>query len=133
MINIDLIMDMLDCNKANEVQEYGRKLAKEVKCINVFLQPSHPEHNKNVWENCAKVLAERSDRELRPYLHELFQWLLDMNWPGARCIFGRLTRYRDKEWFDFMLAICINEAKALGEEIWLHNLYEVRDRAGIFC
>lgn len=126
MHNIDDIMDMLDWNAPAEVQENGRTLARSIKCINVFLQPGHHAHNKNVWSNCAMILAERSDLELRPYLHNLFEWLIDMNWPGAYCIWNRLKRYEDKEWFNSMLEICIGEAQALGEEIWLDNLLEIR-------
>ncbi len=39
MVNIDYIMDLLDWNNSMEKQEQGIALAKDVKCINVFLQP----------------------------------------------------------------------------------------------
>ena len=39
MVNIDYIMELLDWNNSIEKQEQGVELAKEVKCINVFLQP----------------------------------------------------------------------------------------------
>lgn len=126
MYSIDEIMDMLDWNNPPEVQERGRMLAKEIRCINVFLQPMHEGHGKNVWDNCAMILADRSDSELRPYLHNLFAWLIDMNWPGGYCIWERLKLYADKEWFDYVLNICISEAKALGEDIWLDNLLEIK-------
>ena len=128
MYSIDEIMDMLDWHKPPEIQKKGRELAKEIKCINVFLQPGHPEYNKNVWDNCAAILAARTDEELRPYLYELFCWVLDLNWPGADCIYDRLKEYKDKEWFDCILNICINEAKALGEDIWLDVLLEIKER-----
>lgn len=126
MYSIDEIMDMLDWNNPPEVQERGRMLAKEIRCINVFLQPMHEGHGKNVWDNCAMILADRSDSELRPYLHNLFAWLIDMNWPEGYCIWERLKLYADKEWFDYVLNICISEAKALGEDIWLDNLLEIK-------
>lgn len=126
MHGIDEIMDMLDWNNSPDVQERGRMLAKEIRCINVFLQPGHEGHGKNVWDNCAMILTDRPDSELRPYLHNLFEWLIDMNWPGAYCIWERLKRYTDKEWFDYVLNDCINEAKALGEDIWLDNLLEIK-------
>ena len=125
MKNIDEIMDMLDWHNSSETQCEGRELAKTVKCINVFLQPGHLEHNKNVWDNCAMILADKSDMELRPYLHELFEWLVDMNWPGAYCIFDRLCQYEDGDWFDYVFELCIKEAKALKNDIWLNNLEEL--------
>lgn len=126
MYSIDEIMDMLDWNKSSEIQAKGRELAKTIKCFNVFLQPRFPEYNKNVWDNCAMIIADRTDLELRPYLHDLFEWLIDMNWPGAMCILDRLKRYNDKEWFNYILEVCIKEAKALGEESWLNVLLNIK-------
>ena len=39
MIDIDLIMKLIDWNEVPENQLRGSELAKEVKAINVFLQP----------------------------------------------------------------------------------------------
>ena len=126
MYSMDEIMDMLDWNNPPEVQEKGRELCKKIRCINVFLQPVHPGHSKNVWDNCAMILADRADSELMPYLDRLFEWLMDMNWPGAECIYDRLKQYKDREWFNAVLNNCINEAKCLQEEIWLSVLQEFK-------
>lgn len=131
-MNIDDIMDMLDWHNSPEMQEHGRTLACEIKCINVFLQPCHPKYNKNVWDNCAKILAVRSDLELHPFLNRLFEWLIDLNWPGAICIQERLSQYSDTEWFDYVLGNSIRRAKALGEDIWLNNLYETKQLNQIY-
>lgn len=123
-VNIDEIMDMLDWNNTPEVQERGRELARNVRCINVFLQPRHPGHRKNVWDNCALVLSERTDQELSPYLYELFLWLEDMNWPGAECIFSRLMQYKRDSLFEYELKLCKAEAKALKKRNWGYALAE---------
>ena len=125
MYNIDDIMDMLDWNQSKEEQEKGLKLAKNIKGINVFIQPLDPKHNKNVWENCAKVLSERSDEELKPYIISLLEWLQDMNWPGAFIIFERLKIYKDKENFDWSYYVVMNRAVKLNDEIWKDNLIEL--------
>lgn len=124
MINIDYIMDLIDWNNSVEMQKEGIVLARNVRCINVFLQPGHTGHGKNVWDNCAKILSERSDDELKPYLYNLFKWLTDMNWPGAEDIYNRLKNYNRDEIYDFVLNECINEALALNEPIWLKVLQE---------
>ena len=103
MVNIDYIMNLIDWNSSIENQNKGIKLAKDVKCINVFLQPCDNKYNKNVWDNCAKIIAKRCDKELEPYLHELFEWLMDMNWPGADSIFERLKVYNNDKWFNLFL------------------------------
>ena len=77
-----------------------------------------------MWDNCAKILAKRPDSDLEPYLYQLFEWLLDMNWPGAFCIWKRLLRYGKSDWYDKVLNACINKSKAIDEEIWLNNLLE---------
>ena len=120
MINIDYIMDLLDWNNSAEEQEKGIRLARDVKCINVFLQPRsnrYHRYNKNVWDNCAKVLSDRSDEELEPYLIELFEWIEDLNWPGAMCILDRLNNFGENKFFDFCLSSCIKRATLMEDFI----------------
>mgnify|MGYP005796348117 FL=1 len=126
MVNIDYIMGLLDWNNSNEEQTEGIKLAQEIKCINVFLQPCNKSYNKNVWDNCAKILAARTDEELDPYLVELLEWLQDMNWPGAFCILDRLQQYADTAHFNHAFNICMKCAKALEDEVWEENLRMVK-------
>lgn len=122
MINIDYIMDLLDWNNSIEKQEQGIALAKDVKCINVFLQPGSKNYNKNVWDNCAKILSARSNEELSPYMIELMEWLQDMNWPGAFFIFNRLKEMKNEQLFQYSYTICLKCARALDDETWESNL-----------
>ena len=126
MTNIDYIMDLLDWNNTLEDQRKGLEMAKEVKSINVFLQPGDKKHNKNVWDNCAQILSERTDEELAPYSDKLLEWLEDLTWPGALCILDRLNKFKYNEIFNFCLETCIQNATKLGKEIWLANLRQVR-------
>lgn len=122
MINIDYIMSLLDWNKSIAEQAEGIKMAESIENINVFLQPCNKNYNKNVWDNCAKILSERTDEELSPYIFELLEWLQDLNWPGAFCILDRLQKYADKSSCDRALAICLKCAQALEDEVWESNL-----------
>ena len=122
MVNIDYIMDLLDWNNSMEKQEQGIALAKDVKCINVFLQPCSKNYNKNVWDNCAKILSARSNEELSPYMIELMEWLQDMNWPGAFFIFNRLKEMKNEQLFQYSYTICLKCARALDDETWESNL-----------
>lgn len=115
MYNIDEIMDMLDWNNPEEIQAKGRELAKNIRCINVFLQPGHKGHKKNVWDNCALILSERTDEELRPYTQQLCDWLLDLNWPGAFCIWDRLMNFKDKNRLLSSIETSISHAQARKE------------------
>mgnify|MGYP001625395980 FL=1 len=122
MVNIDYIMDLLDWNNSIEKQEQGIEMAKDVKCINVFLQPCSKNYNKNVWDNCAKILSARSNEELSPYMIELMEWLQDMNWPGAFFIFNRLKEMKNEQLFQYSYTICLKCARALDDETWESNL-----------
>ena len=122
MISINYIMDLIDWNNSEDNQAKGIELAQEVKCISIFLQPVEKYYNKNVWDNCAKILSERSDQELSTYLIPLMKWLQDMNWPGAFCILDRLQKYEKDLLFEFALDTCIKYAKALEDDVWENNL-----------
>lgn len=121
MINIDYIMELLDWSNSTEKQLQGILLAREIKCINVFLQPGFP-YGKSVWNNCAKILSERTNEELSPYLIDLMEWLQDMNWPGAFCILDRLKRMINEPLYQHSYNICLKCAKALEDETWETNL-----------
>lgn len=123
--DIDYIMTLLDWNESDENQCYGLELAKKVNCFNVFLQPCNKNINKNVWNNCAKILSDKSDEELSPYLPELFRWLKDLNWPGAICIYDRLIISED-ELFEYELKVSITTAKAQNDKLWLQALKNLK-------
>lgn len=122
MVNIDYIMELLDWNKTDLEQRHGIALAKNVQSINVFLQPCNSTINKNVWENCAIVLAEKSDEDLSPYLGNLLAWLRDMNWPGAFRILSRLQEYSDISSLNRMIEQCSKCARVLNDATWQNNL-----------
>lgn len=86
--NIDDIFGYLSWNNAPEVQSMGIEMAKKIKFLSVLIMPIEDE---SVWENCAKVLASKSDDELDRYFIKLFGWIKDMNWPGADIIYRRLS------------------------------------------
>ncbi len=70
----------------------GISEALKYKYLYPFIQPLIPEKTKCIWEPCAKVIALKTNEEIKPYLSLLFEWLQDMNWPGAWTIFERLSK-----------------------------------------
>ena len=67
MADIAEIMDMIDWHMPSEIRIKGVSLARDTETIIPFIQPLTPEHNKNVWEGCAVIIAEKSDENLKPY------------------------------------------------------------------
>lgn len=58
------------------VQLEGIRLAREINDLSLLIQPPA---EPSVWEHCAKILCEKTDVELEPYLDELLEWLQDLN------------------------------------------------------
>ena len=91
-VSIDKIFEYLSWDNSDLVQKRGIELASNIKNLSVLIMPIE---NKSIWENCASVLISKSDEELERYFFELFEWLKDMNWPGAEIIYNRLIRTSD--------------------------------------
>ena len=149
--DIEHIFSLIDCNQEIKKQEAGIKAAREIDEIVSFILPMHPSYNKNVWENCAKILSYKTDSELLPYLPELLEWLQDLNWPGAFIIIERLILFDgvlllnpyvkaiekakkyskdDQQWYDH-LTILINN-KSLSKKMDKILLDELSNRCEEF-
>lgn len=124
MVNIDYIMELLDCDNSKEEQLLGIKLARNIEIIEAFLQPGPP-YGKRVWENCAEILSEKTDEELATCLTGLMEWLQDMNWPGSFCILDRLKKFEKNPAFYQAFDDCLKRAEVLGDDIWKENLQEI--------
>ena len=103
---------MLDWKQSADVQNEGLRLTRKVESIQAFLQPCNRRFNKNVWDNCAKVLSERSDEELPSYLVPLMERMQDMNWPGAYRILDRMRRFSDRTSLMHAYQHCLTYARA---------------------
>lgn len=128
MRSIEYVYKMLDWNNSEEIQLQGRSLARKYTDLKVFCQPLTDEYNKNVWENCAIILSEKSNEELKPYLTDLLCWLQDMNWPGAVCILNRLQAYCEIDSLDEILEVCFKRAEDDNDENWINNLGLIKEQ-----
>ena len=133
-VDIDTLYEMLDENRPIEVQEEAIREARKIKSLSVFMQPVE---YKLSWKNCAKVICEKTDKELNSYKYEMLEWLQDLNWPGAFLIMERLEKMnpqlllnatiyavkqalllKDNEWLTYMSYLLKNKKfyDALSEE-----------------
>ncbi len=106
--SIDEILDMLGSDD-KEIQEKGISIGSQVKNLKCFMRPIYGNTAPSTWENCAKIVCKRSDKELRYYFDDLLMWISDMNCPGASQIFERLVRYEDKDFFEWALVAFPND------------------------
>ena len=122
VVGIDDIMKMLDENNVQELQNKGVELGKKIEAINAFILPLNKGYNTNVWKNCAKILASKSDEILEPYLDYLLEWIEDINWPGALIIIERLKQFSDIEKFYTVYEDTVKRAFGTNRGMWIANL-----------
>ena len=127
MNNIDTILYLIDWTRSKEDQQKGIDMAREVKCIKAFFQPYIPNNCKSVWENCARIIIERSDEELVPYTDDLLIWLKDLNVPGAELILQRLLVFSDTTVLALLLQRIVPGLVAIDDKPWLMSLADLLD------
>lgn len=118
---IDELFERLSWGSPLEVQQAAIEEARSIQNLWMFVLPGY---RKDVWENCARILAEHSDEELEPYLDGMFEWLQDMNWPGAFIIFDRMKRLAEPRRSRRLKAIKARAAK-LDDDEWIYYLNEL--------
>lgn len=134
-MSIDEIYDLFTWDASYTDEEYAEREKKgieeagKLKNLYPFIQPIivPPDKSKSVWEPCAKVLALRSDEELKPFLCLLFEWLQDMNWPGADIIFSRLMEM-PVSYIESELRFSIWRAEKTKDKIWQMGLTDFEKR-----
>ena len=123
MISLDEVMEMLDDRNPLSVQEDGLFKSRYIKSVFVFIMPPATTH---VWENCAKIISEKKDATLQPYLYYLFQWAKKAETPGALIILSRLQEYKKDSGFMQVLEYCLTEAKQNQEAEWIRVLEHLK-------
>ena len=116
--SVDELFEKLSWSNPEDIQKQGICEARKIRHLSVFLQPLE---SKSVWENCAKVLIEKDDNQLERYLIPLFEWLQDMNWPGASLISERLSKM-PKDILRFAYEVSYEKAVQTKDDCWKHNL-----------
>lgn len=115
MTDINQVFRMLSWDSDEETQAAGIREAENVEYLSVLFQPIE---SKSVWENCAKVIAGKPDDVLQHYTFRMFEWLQDMNWPGAQIIFDRLLKM-PADMISHAFQHSLKQAQALADEPWL--------------
>ena len=114
-VDIDTLFEMMDEGQPVEVQEEALREARKIKSLSVFMQPI--EYGWS-WENCAKVICEKTDEELDKYTCEMLEWLQDLNWPGAFLIMERLEKM-DPQLLLNAAIYAVKQALLLKDNEWL--------------
>ena len=121
-IEIDKLLEMLKWDQDEKTQKRAIEEGKKVKHMSVFFQTG----NKNIWDNCAKIIASHSDEELKIYLRKCLEWLQDANWPGYDVIYNRI-KIMPAEMIINEYRKSLEDAQKLEDEMWLIYLSELAD------
>jgi len=119
MQDINRIYNMLKWGNPPDTQLEGIKQARKITDLSLLIQPIT---NMTVWAPCARILFEKTDEELEPYLNELLEWLQDLNWVGATTIELRLKMFPGAK-LEKPLKSAINKAKKMPNDDGLKWLY----------
>ena len=76
---------------------------------------------KNLWYNCSKILISKGYPKNKKVIDEMFLWLQDMNWPGAKEIYDYLPTL-PKEIFMKHYEIAVKKAIIENDVLWLEFL-----------
>ena len=130
MNDIQSIYEMLNWKNTDEIRAEGFRLARKENDLSLLIMPPAP---PSVWEACAQVLSEKPDAVLEPYLNRLFEWLYDLNWPGASVILDRLKSFSGEK-IKEPFVLFFDSVNHLNNEdglIWLDNLSELLDNEAL--
>ncbi|PKM39079.1 MAG: hypothetical protein CVV04_12195 [Firmicutes bacterium HGW-Firmicutes-9] len=125
MNRLEEIFELLDWNNSEVEQAAGVALAKQLDDFSPLFQPLTERYNKNVWDNCAIVLAAKTDEQLSPFAEQLFEWTADLNWPGAVTILERIKRISSGDTFLSAAIAAVRQAKAEDDTSWKWWLSEL--------
>ena len=114
-VDIDTLFEMMDEGQPAEIQEEALREARKIKSLSVFMQPI--EYGWS-WENCAKVICEKTDKEINNYTYEMLEWLQDINWPGAFLIMERLEKM-EPQFLVHAVGYQVKQALLLKDNEWL--------------
>lgn len=126
-MTLDEIYESFIWDQSYTDEEYENKIAvgineaRKFKYIYPFIQPLIPEKRVCIWEPCARVIALKSDEELKPYLYLLFEWIQDLNWPGAHIIYDRLSEFPFSA-LEETYSLCKSRAEKEHDSMWLMAL-----------
>lgn len=115
-IGIDELFEMLDCNNDEETQKIGIEEGLKVKNWLIFVRPIE---NKNIWENCAKIIIQNSDEQT--VIYTMLDWLQNSKWSGYNIIYKKI-KSMPLDLIKNAYVYKIKEAKKQNNQLWLKNL-----------
>ncbi len=118
-MDINLLIRSLDWDTPAEIKEAAMKELEKLDedNLSVLLQPN----GKGCWENAAILLRTIGYPRIRKILPGLFEWLQDVNWPGADIVIEILANINKKDILPHIEHTLIEAAKK-NDEPWINGI-----------
>ena len=131
-IGINELFEMLSSNNDEKIQKIGIEEGKKIKNLHFLMQPIG---EKSSWENCARIIVQKSDEILSEYDLFLFEWLQDENWPGFEIIYNRIKTMPAElihSSYIYSIKKAIKEKHESKCDTWLITLLELADNKKLY-
>lgn len=102
----------------NDVKFIVEKYKNDYEYDNLFFCQSGP---KFAWNYEASILVKRGYPTIKDSLEKMFEWIQDLNWPGANIIVNFLLLLPQNE-FNKYYYNAMNKADNSNDEEWKYNL-----------
>jgi len=121
-MDINLLLDRLSWNTPEEIKGAAMRELEQLDedTLSVLIQPN----GKGCWENAAIVLKRIGYPRVRKVIPGLFEWLQDINWPGAEIVIEILANIEKKEILPYIETTLIEAAKK-NDDPWITGINEL--------
>jgi hypothetical protein len=91
---------------------------------------SQDKNEKEAWANCSKVICNVGYPKNEIMIPQLFRWLQDLTWPGAKTIYDFLKKLETPVFIKYC-ELAIHEALNENDDIWLEYISCIVNDKGV--
>lgn len=117
------LMKSLKCSLGTITKKYKIRELKKRKKSKIFRYYFNQLRVNLFGKTARKYWSAKGIRSLTSILLPMFQWLQDMNWPGAELIYERLKRMPIEQ-LEIAYKISLSMAESTGDTVWKEVLID---------
>jgi hypothetical protein len=123
---IDNLIEQLSWNGTEERQRHAIDALVELVPHSELYKLMRPGKAKDTWENAAEVIARYNRKFGQKEILGMFEWLQDINWPGASLIFKKLNSM-SRHQISAPLEMAMCQAQRTNDQEWMEQLVKIRE------
>lgn len=112
-------------NKTTPLEIIDEIIAMDISDLSFLLQPL----DKPYWDKAAIVICSLGIERYIDYLPSMLEWLQDLNWPGALCIFNELKATEDERVIE-CIEYTVGKVIEIDDMEWLYFIKLLIDEIG---